>query len=100
MAKFTALILTQDGNVEEVEYDEKDSYPTMRNAVGGMIESVSYWTKNIDAYVNEEFLYTDGLTLNPFGVNIGQRWLGNIVIPKITDSKRARLTKLGLLPSL
>jgi len=100
MAKFTALILTQDGDIEEVEYDEKDSYQTMRKAVGGIIESVSYWTKNIDAYVNEEFLYTPGLTLNPFGANIGQRWLGNIVIPKITDAKRARLTKLGLLPSL
>jgi|SRR6478735_7341909 len=107
MAKHTALILTQDGNVEEVEYDEKDSLATLRAAVSGpdqngqgWIESVSYWTKNIDAYVNEEFLYTSGLSLNPFGANIGQQWYGNIVIPKITDTKRARLTKLGLLPSL
>lgn len=100
MAKFTALILTQDGDIEEVEYDEKESLATLQNAVGGMIESVSYWTKNIDAYVNEEFLYTPDLTLNPFAANIGQGWKGNIVIPKITDTKRARLAKLGLLPSL
>jgi hypothetical protein len=100
MAKFTALILTQDGDIEEVEYDEKQSLATLQKAVGGMIESVSYWTKNIDAYVNEEFLYTEGLTLNPFGANIGQQWLGNIVIPKITDGKRVRLQKLGLLPTL
>lgn len=100
MAKHTALILTQDGNVEEVEYTDATSLDTLQSAVGGMIESVSYWTKNIDAYVNEEFLYTPGLSLNPFGVNIGQRWLGNIVIPKITPAKRTKLEKLGLLPSL
>lgn len=100
MAKHTALVLTQDGDIEEVQYSDADGIKPLQDAVGGRIESVSYWTKNIDAYVNEEFLYTEGLTLNPFGANIGQRWLGNIVIPKITDTKRARLTKLGLLPSL
>lgn len=100
MAKHTALILTQDGNIEEVEYTDSESLATLQAAVGGYIESVAYWTKNIDAYVNEEFLYTPGLTLNPFGANIGQKWYGNIVIPKITANKRTRLEKLGLLPTL
>lgn len=96
MAKQKALILGQDSTITEVEYDEKDSYPTMRNAVGGMIESVSYWTKNIDAYVNEEGLYTPGLNVNPFGANLRQHWMGNIVIPRITPTKVARLQDLGL----
>jgi len=97
MATQTAIILGQDGTVTEVQYAEKDSYPTMRNAVGGMIESVSYWTKNIDAYVNEEGLYTPGLEVNPFGRKVfGQRWMGNIVIPRVTPTKRKRLAAMGL----
>ena len=97
MAKATALILKQDGTTETVEYDDKNQYPVLRDAVGGMIESVSYWTKNIDAYVNEEYLYTDGLVQNPFAANIRQPWMGNIVIPRMTPTKRARLENLGLL---
>lgn len=97
MATQTALILKQDGTTETVTYEEKDQYQMMKDAVGGLIESVSYWTKNIDAYVNEEFLYTEGLTENPFAANIRQRWLGNIVIPRMTPHKRARLENLGLL---
>ena len=96
MAKQKALILGQDCTITEVEYDEKDSYPVMRDAVGGMIESVSYWTKNIDAYVNEEGLYTPSLLPNPFAANIRQRWMGNIVIPRITPTKITRLQNLGL----
>ena len=97
MATQTALILTQDGQAVTVSYEEKDQYQMMKAAVGGLIESVSYWTKNIDAYVNEEFLYTEGLHQNPFAANIRQPWLGNIVIPRMTPTKRTRLEKLGLL---
>lgn len=97
MATQTAIILGQDGTVTEVQYAEKDSYATQRDAVGGMIESVSYWTKNIDAYVNEEGLYTPGLNVNPFGLKaFGQRWMGNIVIPRVTPTKRKRLAAMGL----
>lgn len=99
MAKETALVLTQDGRAITVEYNgtPAERYAMEKVAVGGIIESVSYWTKNIDAYVNEEFLYTEGLYQNPFAANIRQRWLGNIVIPRMTPNKRARLENLGLL---
>lgn len=91
----TAIVLDQDGSIREFEYADGD-YKPLQEAVGGLIESVSYWFKNIDAYVNEEGLYTPGLVPNPHaGRALAQEWMGNIVIPRVTPAKRARLIKMG-----
>ena len=97
MATQTAIIFDQDGSVREVTYDDKNQSQVLHDAVGGWIESVSYWTKNIDAYVNEEGLYTPGLYPNPHARRaFGQTWMGNLVIPKVTPTKRKRLAAMGL----
>lgn len=98
MKTFTAVILDQDGTIREVEYAEKDSYRTMSAAVGGLIESVDWMGFGMDAYANEEGLYTPGLSVNPHAARVypkHQRILGNIVLPKMTPTKRARLIKKG-----
>ena len=96
MANHIALILNQDGTTSEVTYSDKESLKTLQAAVGGYIESVDGYGFGMDAYANEEGLYTEGLTVNPhmlavFGVPI----MGNIVLPKMTPNKRARLIKKG-----
>jgi hypothetical protein len=92
----TAIILKQDGTVEEVQYAEKDSLATLQAAVGGRIESVDWMGFGMDAYANEEGLYTPGLHANGHvAAVLGQIVLGNVVIPRVTDSKRARLRKKG-----
>lgn len=96
MATQTALIIGQDGTFSEVEYAEKDSLKTLQAAVGGYITGVDGYGFGMDAYANDEGLYTPGLTVNlsvyhVFGVKI----VGNVVIPRVTDHKRARLRKLG-----
>jgi len=100
MATNTAIILHQDGTVSEVTYTDAQSLNTLQGAVGGWIESVSGYGFGMDAYANEEGLYTPGLALNQhmarvFGVGI----MGNVVIPKVTDFKRKKLAKLGILPA-
>ncbi len=96
MANHTALILNQDGTTSEVTYSDKESLKTLQAAVGGYIEGVDGYGFGMDAYANEEGLYTEGLTVNlhmlkVFGVAI----MGNVVLPKMTDHKRARLIKKG-----
>ena len=96
MAKQTALVIAQDGSYAEVEYAEKDSLKTLQAAVGGYIAGVDGYGFGMDAYANDEGLYQPGFTVNVemlrvFGVQI----MGNIVIPRLTEHKRAKLRKLG-----
>lgn len=96
MAKQTALIIGQDGEYSEVEYEERDSLKTLQAAVGGQIESVDWMGFKMDAYANEEGLYTPGLTVNfPVSLHLGKAVLGNVVVPRLTETKRAKLRKLG-----
>lgn len=96
MAKQTALIIHQDGTYLEVEYTEKDSLKTLQAAVGGYIQSVDWMGFKMDAYANEEGLYTPGLEVNiPVFMYLKQWVLGNVVIPRLTEHKRAKLRKLG-----
>lgn len=100
MATQTAIILHQDGEISEVEYSEKDSLKTLQAAVGGLIESVDWMGFGMDAYANEEGLYTEGLTVNvTVGAKLGHHVMGNVVLPRITPNKRARLQKKGLIPA-
>ena len=96
MATQTALIIKQDGTYEEVTYAEKDQLKVLQAAVGGYIESVDWMGFGMDAYANEEGLYTPGLTVNfPVAMHLNQQVLGNVVIPRLTPTKRARLIKKG-----
>ena len=98
MATQTAIILHQDGTTSEVEYSEKDSLKTLQAAVGGYIESVDWMGFGMDAYANEEGLYTPGLEINSTVEAVfGHQVLGNVVLPRITPNKRARLIKKGLI---
>lgn len=94
MATQTAIILKQDGTVTEIQYAEKDSLATLQKAVGGYIESVPLF--GMDAYANEEGLYTTGLTENAHVLRVTKfTVMGNIVIPRITPTKRKRLIDRG-----
>lgn len=96
MAKQTALIIGQDGTYTEVEYDEKNQLKTLQDAVGGYIESVDWMGFKMDAYANEEGFYTPGLTVNfPVSLHLRQQVLGNVVIPRLTPTKREKLRKMG-----
>lgn len=96
MAKQTALIIGQDGTYTEVEYDEKNQLKTLQDAVGGYIESVDWMGFGMYAYANEEGFYTPGLTINfPVSLHLRHEVLGNVVIPRLTEHKRAKLRKMG-----
>lgn len=95
MAQQTAIILNQDGFAIEVTYNEKESLATLQAAVGGRIESISQHF-GMDAYANEEGLYTPGLQVNPHAAHVlGYNIIGNIVLPRITPTKRKRLIAKG-----
>lgn len=95
MATKTAIILHQEGHVTEVEYDEKTQLRTLQQAVGGFIESVEFLF-GLQAYANEEGLYTPGLRVNWHAATVlNTVIMGNIVIPSVTPTKRARLTAKG-----
>ena len=97
MATKTALILNQDGTVETKEYNEKDSLATLQAAVGGYIEGVGWMIDgSTTAYANEEGLYTPGLVPNlHFAEALGQRVMGNVVFPNLTDALKRKLAKKG-----
>lgn len=96
MATHTALIIGQDGTYSEVTYSDKESLKTLQEAVGGYIESVDWMGFGMDAYANEEGFYTPGLSVNfPVAMHLKHEVLGNVVIPKLTPHKRARLIKKG-----
>lgn len=102
MATQTALIIPADGSpVREVEYQDRDSLRTMQDAVGGTITTCPGFT--MDAWANDDG-YALGLDVNvrvslavrekyPYGI------VGDVVIPKLTPTKRAKLVKMGLLPA-
>lgn len=97
MATHTAIVLAQDGSIAEVEYSDKESLATLQAAVGGYIESVDWMGFGMDAYANEEGLYTEGLVPNVHVFEaFGKIVMGNVVIPKITAHKRERLIKKGI----
>lgn len=101
MATQTALVIAQDGSYAEVTYAEKDSLSTLQAAVGGYIESVDWMGFGMDAYANEEGMYTPDLAINKTVLEVlGQQVLGNVVIPRLTATKRARLLKKGFDSSL
>jgi len=98
MKTLTAIILKQDGATEETEYAKADELATLQKAVGGYIQGVGQYGFGMNAYVNEEGLYTPGLTTNPHSARVlGVHLVGNIVLPRITPGKRARLAKRGFL---
>lgn len=102
MATQTALIIPADGSpVREVEYQDKDSYRTMSDGVGGTITTCPGFT--MDAWAND-----DGFALAlPLNVRVSQAVraaypygiVGDVIIPKLTPHKRAKLAKMGLLPA-
>lgn len=96
MATKTAIILAQDGSIAETTYDAKEQLKVLQAAVGGYIEGVDAYGFGMDAYANEEGLYTEGLTVNIHVLKVfGQVIMGNVVIPAVTPTKRARLIKKG-----
>lgn len=96
MAQQTAIIINQDGFVTETTYDDKNQLAALQGAVGGLIESVDWMGFGMDAYANEEGLYTEGLTVNLLVWKVlGHKVMGNVVIPRVTPTKRARLIKKG-----
>lgn len=100
MATNTALIIPADGSpVREVEYADKDSYRTLSAGVGGTITTCPGFT--MDAYAND-----DGWALGlPPNVRVSRAIrseysagiVGDVIIPKLTPTKRAKLAKMGLL---
>lgn len=52
------ITVQPNGSIEETQV-EGESYPVLRHAVGGVIESV-HWSDDIVSYHNEEFLYAEG----------------------------------------
>lgn len=94
MATHTALIIGQDGSFEEFEYDSKQEYQELVNAVGGPLESVAGF--KMQAYANEEGYYTSGLQVNISVLHyLGKQIMGNVVIPRLTDRKREKLSEMG-----
>jgi hypothetical protein len=49
-----AVIIKTDRTKEIVEFEPGESYPMLRDAVGGLIECVSLRTRGLDMWVNEE----------------------------------------------
>lgn len=52
------ITIQPNGDIEETTV-EGESYPTLRDAVGGLIEPID-WDENLTSYHNEEFLYAEG----------------------------------------
>lgn len=95
MATQIAIVLGQDGSIAEITYNDKEQLKVLQAAVGGYIESLSRYF-GMDAYANEEGLYTPGLQVNPHAARVLQyNIMGNIVIPRATPTKRQRLIKMG-----
>lgn len=100
MATQTALIIPADGSpVREVTYADKDNYRTMSDAVGGTITTCPGFT--MDAWAND-----NGFALElPLNARVTQAVrssysygiVGDVIIPKLTPTKRAKLVKMGLL---
>jgi len=101
MATQTALIIPADSNapVREVTYQDRDSLKTMQEAVGGWI--VPCPGLKMDAYANDNG-FAERLPFNRrISVAIRDTYpsgiLGDVIIPKLTPTKRAKLEKMGLL---
>ncbi len=105
MATHTAIIIPTSGPIREVTYSDKDSYATLSAGVGGTITTCPGFDGPLamDAYANDNG-FAEGLEVNmrvhraikdryPYGI------VGDVIIPKITPTKRAKLVKAGLLPA-
>lgn len=69
-----ALRVSETGETSVVEFDNHNALDALQAAVGGMIEGVHFAYVKLDAYVNEEGLYTR--TYNPFGTFLMQKAYG------------------------
>jgi hypothetical protein len=100
MATKTGIVFKADGTTSEVEYTDKTSYQTMRDAVEGDITSVGLGMPgNMDAYANDNG-YAEALLLNrKISRYLNRPIVGNVFIPNVTTTKRAKLQKAGLLPT-
>ena len=102
MATQTALIIPADGSpVREVEYQDKDSYRVQSDAVGGTITGCPGFT--MTAYANDN-AWAERLPINrrvthAVRATYGQPIMGDVIIPKLTPTKLAKLAKMGLLPA-
>lgn len=72
-----AVRVTTNGEVEVVSLPKEDSYPTIRDAVGGTIDAVS--SENYTMYVHDEGLLL-GFPVNAIGSVLASRLIvGNVI---------------------
>ena len=91
MEKQKAVIITTEGNKSLVEFDFGNSYQTLSDAVGGMIECVGL--KDADVWCNENGI-AEGLPLNMIAsaiysdaFNSSNAILGNVIITGSCDAE-------------
>ncbi len=96
--KNTALIVRADGTRVEVTYTDKEAFETFQAAVGGTITGVGLGMPgNMDAYANDN-AFAEGLPLNlAVYLATGRQIPGDVVFPRLSDSKRKKLAAAGLL---
>lgn len=63
MSLIKLLTIRPDFTTEEHTVEQGETYPVLRDAVGGLIEPIDL-TPTLTMYVNEEFLYS-GQEVNP-----------------------------------
>jgi hypothetical protein len=61
-----AIVASADFKLDVVEFNEKQSYETIRDAVDGMFDCVRLPSLGVDMWVNDEGKINN-LDLNPFG---------------------------------
>ena len=91
MEKQKAVIITTEGKKSLVEFDFGNSYQTLSDAVGGMIECVGL--KDADVWCNENGI-AEGLPLNMIAsaiysdaFNSSNAILGNVIITGSCDDE-------------
>ena len=91
MEKQKAVIITTEGKKSLVEFDFGNSYQTLSDAVGGMIECVGL--KDADVWCNENGI-AEGLSLNMIAsaiysdaFNSSNPILGNVIITGSCDAE-------------
>lgn len=68
MSQIKLLTIRPDFTTEEHTVEQGETYPVLRDAVGGLIEPVDL-TPTLTMYVNEEFLYS-GQEVNPIASHL------------------------------
>ena len=87
------MIITADRSVEIVEFDEADTYNTLRGAVEGLIECVYLSNLGVDMWINEEGKI-NGSSLNEFATMLymdeygaNDLIFGNVILTGTADEQ-------------